>query len=50
MTQTSLRLVNPCENYSETQKHRKYDISFEGTDSHFCALVFETLGGVNAER
>ena len=49
LTQTSLRLVNPCENYSETQKHRKYDVSFEDTDYYFCALVFETLGGVNGE-
>ena len=49
LAQTSVRLVNPCENYSETQKHRKYDVSFEGTDYYFCALVFETLGGVNAE-
>ena len=49
LTQTSLRLVNPCEDYSQTQKHRKYDVSFEGTDYYFCALVFETLGSVNAE-
>ena len=39
LTQTSLRLVNPCENYSETQKHRKYDVSFEDTDYYFCAGV-----------
>ena len=32
VTSPLTRLVNPCENYSETQKHRKYDVSFEGTD------------------
>ena len=49
LTKTSLRLVNPCENYSEVQKHRKYDVSFEGSDYYFCAMVFETLGGVNEQ-
>jgi hypothetical protein len=49
LTKTSLRLVNPCENYSEVQKHRKYDVSFEGSDYYFCAMVFETLGGLNEQ-
>jgi hypothetical protein len=49
LTKTNMRLVSPCENYSETQKHRKYDASFEGTNYYFCAMVFETLGGVNVQ-
>ena len=49
LTKTNVRLVSPCENYSETQKHRKYDASFEGTNYYFCAMVFETLGGVNTQ-
>ena len=44
-----LRMKEPCEWYAATQKHGKYDESFIGTDHIFCALVSETLGGVNAE-
>ena len=32
-----------------SRKHRKYDLSFEGTEYAFCAMVFETLGAINAE-
>lgn len=49
LTKTSLRLTDPCEDYSETQKHKKYDASFEGSSYYFCAMVFETLGGVNSQ-
>jgi len=49
LTKTSMRLINPCEEYSASRKHRKYDVSFEGTDYAFCAMVFETLGAINAE-
>jgi len=38
----SLRLVSPCEDYAQIQKHRKYD-------DIFCAMVFETLRAVNEE-
>jgi hypothetical protein len=49
LTKTSVRLVDPCENYSERHKHQKYDVSFEGSNYYFCAMVFETLGGVNEQ-
>ena len=39
----------PCEWYAATQKHGKYDASFVGTDYFFGAMVFETLGAINAE-
>jgi hypothetical protein len=42
-----MRLVSPCEDYATVQKHRKYDASFVGTNYHFCAMVFETLGAIN---
>ncbi len=43
LTKTSLRLVSPCENYSEVQKHRKYDVSFEGTTTsvRWCLRLWE---------
>ena len=40
----------PCEWYAATQKHGKYDVSFEGTDYFFGAMVFETLGAINRRR
>jgi hypothetical protein len=46
---SSVRLVNPCEEFGASKKHRKYDVSFEGTDYSFCAMVFETLGAINFE-
>ena len=46
---TYVRLVAPCEDYAATRKHGKYDASFEGTDYIFSAMVFETLGAINAE-
>ena len=46
---TYQRLKEPCEWYASTQKHGKYDESFIGTEHFFCAMVFETLGGVNVE-
>ena len=49
LTKTSVRLVDPCEDYSERSKHQKYDASFEGSNYYFCAMVFETLGGVNEQ-
>ena len=42
-------MLAPCEWYAATQKHGKYDAGFEGTDYDFSAMVFETLGAVNAE-
>ena len=49
LASTYQRLKEPCEWYAATQKHGKYDKSFIGTEHFFCAMVFETLGGVNAE-
>ena len=46
---TYIRMVSPCEWYAATQKHAKYDPGFEGTDYDFSAMIFETLGAVNAE-
>jgi hypothetical protein len=49
LSKTSLRVIDPCEDYGVVRKHRKYDVSFEGTDYTFCAMVFETLGAINGE-
>ena len=49
LSKTSLRVINPCEDYGVLRKHRKYDASFEGTDYTFCAMVFPALGAVNEE-
>ena len=46
---TYVRLPEPCEWYAATQKHGKYSTSFQGTEYIFSAMVFETLGAVNAE-
>ena len=43
------RMKEPCEWYAATQKHGKYDVSFEGTDYFFGAMVVETLGAINVE-
>ena len=40
---TYVRKEEPCEWYAATQKHGKYDASFEGTDYFFSAVIFETL-------
>ena len=44
-----VRMKEPCEWHAATQKHGKYDASFVGTNYFFGAMVFETLGAVNAE-
>jgi hypothetical protein len=49
LAKSSVRLVNPCEEYALSQKHRKYDSSFQGTEHLFCAMVWETLGSINVE-
>ena len=49
LIKSSLRLISPCEEYAANQKHRKYDASFHDSNYSFCAMVFETLGAVNAE-
>jgi hypothetical protein len=46
---SNVRLPEPCEEYAVSQKHKKYDRSFEGTQYEFCAMVFETLGAINEE-
>jgi hypothetical protein len=49
LIKSSVRLINPGEEYGASKKHRKYDVSFQGTDYSFCAMVFETLGAINDE-
>ena len=49
LNKTSLRIISPCEEYADKKKHRKYDKGFVGSNFSFCAMVFETLGAVNAE-
>ena len=44
-----MRLIEPCEDYAAKRKHAKYDVSFQGTEYLFSAMVFETLGAVNTE-
>ena len=39
----------PPGSYARRQKHAKYDGGFVGSDFVFCALVFETTGGINLE-
>ena len=46
---TYVRMSEPCEWYAANRKHRKYDVSFQGTDYLFSAVVFETLGAINSE-
>ena len=46
---TYVKIKEPCEWYAATQKHVKYDASFEGTAYIFSAIVFETLGAINVE-
>src|SRR4051812_36053409 len=41
--------IAPCEWYAATQKHGKCDGSFADTPYFFSAMVFETLGAINAE-
>jgi hypothetical protein len=38
LIKTSVRLNSPCEEYAASQKHRKYDASFAGSDYSFCAV------------
>src|SRR6187200_1104683 len=49
LTDTCVRMEEPCEWYAATQKHGKYDASFKDTQYTFSAMVFETLGAVNDE-
>ena len=49
LTKSSTRLDDPCDEYAVSQKHRKYDKDFVGTNYSFCAMVWETLGALNAE-
>jgi hypothetical protein len=46
---TYVRMAEPCEWYAANRKHMKYDVSFQGTDYLFSAVVFETLGAINSE-
>lgn len=43
------RMEEPCEWYAATQKHGKYDASFEGTGYFFGVMVSETWGANNSE-
>ena len=49
LNKSNVRIIQPCEDYAEFQKHKKYDVSFEGVPYLFSPLVFETLGAINHE-
>ena len=49
LIQNRLSLVDPCTDYAVTQKHGKYDKSFENKDFFFAAVVWETFGAINKE-
>ena len=49
LNRTNIRITQPCEEYAEVQKHKKYDVSFEGVPYLFTPMVFETLGAINVE-
>ena len=49
LTKSSVRLVHPSEEYAAKHKHAKYDVSFQGTEYLFSAMVFETVGAVNTD-
>ena len=44
----NLRLPTPADTYG-LKKHTKYDEGFVGSGHIFCAVVFETMGGVSEE-
>ena len=43
LNRTNIRITQPCEEYAEVQKHKKYDMNFEGVPYLFTPMVFETL-------
>ena len=47
-SKTNLTAEEPAEKY-EVRKHTSYDAGFKGTDWRFCALIFETTGGIGEE-
>jgi hypothetical protein len=49
LQKASVRLFEPCEEYAATQKHGKYDKDFKNAHYAFGALVWESLGAINAE-
>jgi hypothetical protein len=49
LNKTNVRVVQPCEEYAQFQKHKKYDVSFKGAPYLFSPMVFETLGAINME-
>ena len=50
LTESSLKLRNPCEDYAQNRKHAKYDKDFKDSETHlFGTIVWETLGAVNSE-
>ena len=49
LTKTNLRIIQPCEDYAQFHKHKKYDPSFKGIPYLFSPIVFETLGAINLE-
>ena len=44
-----LRSSSPADNYATNHKHSKYESGFVGSGFSFCAMVFETTGGVCEE-
>ena len=49
LQKASVRLFNACEEYAAAQKHGKYDKDFKGVNYSFAAMVWESLGAINAE-
>ena len=50
LSDTNVRLSDPCESYAHNHKHKKYDKDFKDSETHlFGAIVWETLGAVNSE-
>ena len=48
-SKTNLTAEEPAEKY-EVRKHTSYDAGFKGTDWRFCALIFETTGGITSKK
>jgi hypothetical protein len=49
LNDTNVDSRNPCEEYANNRKHRKYDKDFKDSDHDFGTIVWETLGAVNEE-
>ena len=46
---TNLKVLDPVEVYGLNVKHGNYDAAFVGTPWFFCAMIWESSGGLNVE-